>query len=453
MPERPNVVVVLVDEMRAEALENDQVHTPTLDRLADEGVRCTSAYTPHPVCSPARGSIQTGQYSHSHGVVGNKVRLSTEIPTLAGRLRAAGYHTGYVGMWHLDGEAAPGYVPPGPRRQGYEHWRGFNSGVSHHRGHPHVNADGTVEWEGGYQPAVQTDLAVEFVDDHRDEEPDRPFFLMLSLGPPHPPFDAPEEYSALYDPRELELRPNVPESEETDDLRADLAEYYALVSSVDDQLERLLDCLDERGVTGETLVVFTSDHGEMLGSQGRQRKGYPFEESIHVPMVWRYPDAFPAGEPTDALLNLVDIAPTVLSVCDVTVPDRMHGADRSRVLAGDAEGPEATFVEGLLPLDSEWRAVRTERYTLVVDRALEVRYLFDNEADPYQQENLAGDPEYADVRERLYGRLVEWLHDTDDSRFVATEHATRFRVVEEAEDRRATLLDFVGDVFDDAGNG
>jgi arylsulfatase A-like enzyme len=163
MPDRPNVVFVLCDQLRAEAvgcLGNDQVATPAIDRLADEGVLCPRTYTPNPVCSPARASLQTGRYPHANGVPGNKLRLPTDGPSLAGVLRDAGYRTGYVGKWHLDGEPAPGYIPPGPRRQGYEYWEGFNRGHRHLKGHPTFDADGEVRWETGYQPAVQTDHAV-----------------------------------------------------------------------------------------------------------------------------------------------------------------------------------------------------------------------------------------------------------------------------------------------------
>jgi len=452
MTDTPNVVVVQTDQMRAEAMGctgNDQVETPTMDGMAEEGALCSRAYTPHPVCSPARGSLQTGRYSHSHGVVGNKTRLPTDVPSLAGCLREAGYRTGYVGLWHLDGET-PRYVPPGPRRQGYEYWRGFNSGVEHHRGHPHPNPDGSVDWEDGYQAAVQTDLALEFIDDHRRVDGDRPFFLYLSWCPPHTPFDAPAEYAELYDPDDLDFRENVPADHRTADLRADLAEYYALVTSIDDQLGRLLDGLERWNLAEDTVVVFTADHGEMLGSHGRYRKGYPFEESVHVPLLVRYPRRIPARRTVDAVLNTVDLVPTLLSFCDASIPEGVDGEDRTALLVGDhgADCPDDTVIEGLLPFDSEWRAVRTERYLLVVDRALQVRYLFDTAEDPYQTENRAGEAAYADVEADLYDRLVEWVHETDDRQFLAREHATRFRSVQEAEDPPGALMDPVEGVFD-----
>ncbi|MFB6218624.1 MAG: sulfatase [Halobacteriaceae archaeon] len=427
MPDRPNVLFVLADQWRGSALGcagDPNVRTPTIDGLADEGVLCERAYTPDPVCTPARASILTGQYPHEHGVVFNNLRLPGDATTLAECLREVGYHTGYVGKWHLDGEGAPGYVPP-ERRQGFEFWRGFNRGHRHLKGHPHMNPDGSADWEAGYQPAIQTDIAREFIADRVDA--DRPFFLAVSWGPPHTPFEAPEEYSDMYDPGELELRENVPADLDTPELRRDLAEYYALCTSLDDQLQRLLDALDEQGVADDTLVVFTSDHGEQLGSQGRQRKGYPFEESVHVPLVARHPGELPAGRRTDGLLSLVDLLPTLLSFADAPVPDGVHGEDRTALLRGDdGAGADALYLEGCLAFDDAWRAVRTDDDLLVVDRALGTQYLYRD----HQTENLADDPAHADRERRLRKRLLDLAREYDDRRVLATDAATRMSSME-----------------------
>ncbi|MFB6218628.1 MAG: sulfatase-like hydrolase/transferase, partial [Halobacteriaceae archaeon] len=327
--------------------------------------------------------------------------------------REAGYRTGYVGKWHLDGKPKPGFTPPGPRRQGFEFWEAFNRGHSHLDGQPRFTDDGELYWEEGYQPELQTDLAIDFVTEHAGAEP---FFCYLSWGPPHGPFEAPEEYSAMYDPDDLDLRPNVPEVEDHADLRYDLAEYYGLVTSLDDQLQRLLDTLDEQGVADDTLVVFTSDHGEMMGSLGHYRKGYPFEESIHVPQVWRYPEGLPAGEECSAFVNLVDLLPTLLPWAGAEVPASARGDDIRPVLRGETEGRDAAYVEGELPFHDEWRAVRTEEYMLAVDDQLRVRHLYDMERDPYQMENLAGDPEYEETAADLLDRMVgaaEEFRDTE----------------------------------------
>jgi arylsulfatase A-like enzyme len=444
---RPNVLFVLTDQWRAAALGcmgNEEVHTPNVDRLAEEGLTFERAYTPKPMCTPARASLLTGTYPHTNRVLHNQLRLPAERPTVADALGAAGYDTGYVGKWHLDGLNSL-YVPP-ERRGGFDFWEGFNT-VSHdYDGHPRFDEDGDVTWEEGYQPAVQTDVAVDYLEGRATATD--PFFLFLSWGPPHPPkggwraADAPDEYTDLYDPAALTLRPNVPEDgialrphlppRDAAQVRRDLVEYYGYISSLDDQVGRLLDALDRFGLAEDTLVVFTSDHGEMLGSHGRYNKGAPFEESIHVPLVFRRPGAVDAGRRSDALVSLNDLTPTLASLCGAEIPDGVQGRDYAAHVRGEpsAETADAVYVQDWRvendvpdepdwgPWGQPWRLVRTDRYALMLDRTLETVYLFDVEADPYQTTNLAGDPSVADVEERLRERLFEFAHETDDRRFV-----------------------------------
>jgi arylsulfatase A-like enzyme len=425
MSDRPNVLVVLADQWRAEALGcmgDPNVHTPAIDALAGNGVCFERAYTPLPACSPARASIQTGRYPHDNGVIANtyhRIPLSTEQETLGERFRDAGYHTGYVGKWHLDGQfAVPGHVPPGPRRQGYEFWKGFDRGHHHLKGHPHFDADGTLTWEKGRQPDIQADITAEFVERHERTEGDRPFFAVLSWGPPHTPFEAPEEYAEMYDADELELRENVPVEMEPA-VRENLVEYYGMCTWLDDQLGRLLDALEEQGVREETLVVFTADHGELMGSQGRYHKGDPHEESVHVPLVAAGPGVA-AGHRTDALVTLADLLPTLCSVADIEVPAGVQGQDRSAHLRGeDAPGADAVYLEGSLADDEMWRAVRTDEHLLVVDRHLDTTHLYDTGADPFQTENLAGDPAHADQEAALRERLFDLAAALDDREILA----------------------------------
>lgn len=423
MPDQPNVLVVLTDQWRAEALGcmgDEQVQTPAIDSFAESGLVFDRAYTPNPVCSPARGSLFTGQYPHEHGVISNtyyNLFLPDGRTTVAECFRDAGYGTGYVGKWHLDGTIdGPGYVPP-ERRQGFDHWKGFNRGHAHLEGHPHVAADGTAEWEGERQPDVQTDLAIDIVDEAGED----PFFLTLSWGPPHSPFEAPDQYSGLYDPDELSLRPNVP-GEMADEVRADLAEYYGMCTWLDDQFDRLLDALAERGLEEDTIIVFTSDHGEMMGGQGRYHKGVPFEESIHVPLIVRYPGEVDGGRRSDAVVNLVDVMPTLLGLCDLPVPDSVQGSDYAAHVLGETnEVSDATYVEGNLPFDDAWRAIRTDEHVLAVDRDLETIHLYETTTDPYQQDNLAGTESASDLEADLRGRLFEAAYELDD-RYVKARH-------------------------------
>jgi arylsulfatase A-like enzyme len=417
MPEdRPNVLFVLTDQMRAEAMGcmgDPNVQTPTLDRMADEGVLCTRNYSPDPVCTPARASILTGQYPHTHRTLTNNFRIPEDSTSIADVLGDAGYETGYIGKWHLDGTPKPGYVPPGDRRQGFDYWKGFNRGHEHLDGHPHFDDEGDVEWEEGYQPELQADMAIDFMTEHAGGE--NPFFCYLSWGPPHLPYEAPEEYEAMYDAEELDLRENVSERM-ADQARRDLVPYYGMITSLDDQMERLMDALEAEGVLDDTIVVFTSDHGEQIGSQDCYYKSYPYEESVHVPLIWRYPEGLPAGEENDELTSLIDLMPTLLSMCDAEIPEGVQGEDLTGVLRGEETTDRpGVYIEDNIGDDDEWRAYRTENHLLVQDRYGEEQYFFNTEDDPYQQHNLK---DIVHDKQDLEEYIIEAAKKYDDRYFL-----------------------------------
>jgi len=445
--QQPNVLFVLTDQWRASALGcagNDDVRTPVLDGLAGDGVRFADAITTKPMCTPARASIVTSTFPHESRVLYNQLRLPTDLVSVAEPLCDAGYDTGYVGKWHLDGPNSL-FVPPGPRRQGFDNWYGFNT-TSHDydAGHPEFDESGAVTWREGYQPAVQTDIATEFIESHAGEDP---FFLFLSWGPPHPPKsgwnegNAPEEYSSRYDPDALTLRPNVPDDGvfvrpdrprwDAESARRHLVEYYGYVTSLDDCLGRLLDTLDAMGIAEETIVVFTSDHGEMIGSQGRVNKGTPFEEAINVPLIVRYPGRVDGNRVSEAVVSLNDLMPTLLSLCEAPIPaSQVQGTDLSRHLLGETPGPDRAYVEGWRvendvpgaedwgPWGQPWRLVRTREHSLTIDHTLETQYLYDLDADPYQLDNLAGDPAATALEADLREELFDLASVHDDREFV-----------------------------------
>jgi arylsulfatase A-like enzyme len=414
--EKPNVLFVLTDQMRAAAMGcmgNDQIRTPTLDRMADNGVLCTRNYSPDPVCTPARGSILTGQYPHTHRNITNKMRLPTDSTTLGNVFSDAGYETGYIGKWHLDGTAKPGHIPPGKRRQGFDYWKGFNRGHAHLKGHPHFEEDGTVDWEEGYQPALQADMATEFMS--QCAEDDDPFLCYLSWGPPHLPYEAPDEYEAMYKAPSFTLRPNVSERL-SEQARRDLVSYYGMITSLDDQMNRLLAALDTADVLNDTIVVFASDHGEMIGSHDTYYKSYHWEESIHVPLIWRYPDGLPEGEECDELTSLIDLFPTLCSLCDIEIPDSVQGEDLTGVLRGEeTTGRPGIYVEDNLGDDGEWRAMRTQDHLLAVDRNGEPQHFYNTADDPYQQHNLI---DLVHDKQDLEQYLIEASKKYDDRYFL-----------------------------------
>ncbi len=413
----PNVLIIVADQLRAPALGcggDANVKSPHFDRLAAEGVMAANSFSTDPVCTPARAALLTGRYPHTVGMMVNHVRLSEKEVTFAHVLRDRGYATGYIGKWHLDGDGKPGFVPPGPRRQGFDYWAGFNRGHDYWTSTYYRDTDEPIQ-PGGYEPDYQTDLALEFIRTHHRS----PFCLMLSWGPPHTPLNPPDDYRAQYDPARMTLRPNVPHDGAAR-VRADLTGYYGHISALDTHLGRLLAELDRTGIAGNTLVVLTSDHGDMLGSHGLTGKRWPYEESVRVPLLFRWPGGLPAGRVTEVLASSVDFAPTLLSLSGAAVPSAAQGRDLAPWIRGDdggGLGPEAVYLEGMLDhpdavpperrreAPSEWRAIRTHRHLLAVDLAGRPVYLFDLQADPYQQENLARSPEARHVLDGLLREL------------------------------------------------
>ena len=245
----------------------------------------------------------------------------------------------------------------------------------------------------------------------------------MSWGPPHAPYHtAPEKYRALFKPEEITLRPNVPEADR-DKARKVLAGYYAHIAALDDCIGDLLRTLDETGLADETVFVFTSDHGDMLYSHGGQKKQQPWDESIRVPFLLRYPAVFGAeGRVIDTPINTPDIMPTLLALCGVEIPDTVEGTDFSEVLRGKTEAPDnAALINCPSPFGQwtrrrggrEYRGVRTARYTYV--RALNGPWLlYDNLKDPYQLRNLCNQPEWAAVQQHLESLLADKLGQTRD---------------------------------------
>jgi len=429
---QPNIVFVFADQMRAEATGyagNPDVRTPNLDALAREGVVFTNAVASCPVCTPYRACLLTGRYPLSTGIFVNDVRLGEGEMTIAKALRAEGYDTAYIGKWHLDGPERSGFTPPGPRRQGFGFWAVGNCTHRYFHSIYYRDTPEPLFWEG-YDAHAQTDLAVEYIRDHGRE---RPFCLFLSWGPPHNPYrDVPSEYLALYDPAALRIRANVPKPD-----REALAGYYAHITALDEDVGRIVDVLSETGQSEDTLLIFTSDHGDMLGSQGVWRKQWPWDESVLVPLIMRYPalQGDPRGEPTP--IGVADLMPTILSLAGVAIPEPVEGSDLSGLLLGmPGPMPSSAFIMSIAPfaecLEPEWRGVRTDRYTYV--KTLQGPWLlYDNRADPYQLRNLVNDGEHEALREGLEMELQAWLKRTGDEFLPAEAYRQRWGLVVDAQ--------------------
>ncbi len=388
----PNIVFVFADQWRAPDCGyagNPDVHTPNIDRLAGESVNVVNAVAGCPVCSPYRASLLTGQYPLTHGVYENDVRLDPDAVS--------------------------------ERRQGWEYWKALNCTHRYHHSLYYTDDDPEPRVWDDYDAFAQTRDAQRYI---RENAGKTPFALMLSWGPPHAPYEtAPEAYRQMYQPDRIRLRDNVPESS-ADRAREMFAGYYAHITALDDCMGWLMETLDACGITDNTLLVFTSDHGDMLGSHGAWKKQQPWEESINVPFLLRYPALLGReSRQTRAVLDAPDIMPTLFSMCGVPVPGTVEGEDMSPYIRGEQSGQDTDAVL-LLPVPfgqwtrkdggREYRGLRTPRYTYVRD--LDGPWLlFDNREDPYQLHNLCDVPEYAEIQQHLEERLQIRLRQTGDS--------------------------------------
>ncbi|MBS3764764.1 MAG: sulfatase, partial [Planctomycetes bacterium] len=373
MSRKPNILLIFADQMRGHdvrAMGNRQIQTPNMDRLASEGALCTNGISNCPVCTPNRGTLLTGTHPTRHHALANDMPIRTDLPSLGSVLRNAGYRTGYIGKWHLDGVPRDKFTPPGERRLGFDDfWAVWNCHHQYFDGKYFTDTDEVRHFDG-YEPEGQTDLAIDFVKNHSDE----PFGLVVSWGPPHAPYElVPDRYLGKYDPADIDLRPNIGAQSNTarQKWQETLARYYAAITALDDNLGRLMQTLEELEIANDTLVIFTSDHGDMLGSQETTKKEKPWEESILVPLIWRCPSILPGGHQTEALIGTMDILPTILDLLEIDCPETIQGRSCAPFLRKSKE-PEPANVPIGVPVIvdqgasqgfQEWRGVRTTRYT------------------------------------------------------------------------------------------
>ncbi len=452
-PSKPNLLYIIVDEMREISMSctgDPNIRTTGLDSLAASGILFTRMYTPNPVCSPTRASIHTGLYPHNAGMPHNGYHLRETAPTLADVLLKAGYETGHIGKWHLDGEssrfsvldkesfkplkrewsdpASYGYVDSVSHR-GFKYWAGFEHGHQYFGSRYWGNEHKAILLpEGKYEPDVQTELAIQFIKNNRDKT----WYLDLNFGTPHFPLikeNVKPSDLALFDPDSLILRSNIPPSFETE-AREILAIYYGMIHNIDENIQKLLSALKEEDLLENTLIVFTSDHGDMMLSHGQHYKRRPQEESSRVPFIVSYPGKVKSHSVANQYLSLVDVFPTLLEMLNVEAPVN-EGQSFVPILTGNSEEDihSSIYMGGAwfgcrdydpgLHSKSPWRAVRTKDYMMsflkTSESKLEAVQLFDMNSDPYQMNNLVIDPAFDDVKRHLSHELDYWRRRTGDS--------------------------------------
>ena len=403
---RPNVLFVFSDSHRASSLGcygDAQLRTPVLDGLAAEGARYEACVSNTPQCRPYRASLMSGSLAHHTGVLAQKSDVNfglegrqwnpRELPLLGETFAAAGYRCGYIGKWHLGDPQ----VGPGPLRFGFDDgwWIATDphdyTDVTYYTGKSDV-----FTAQGRFRPSAETGLAADFIRESAapgaDGAEPPPWLLMVSWGPPHSPFEPPNRWR-IDEPRTP--LPNVPPEVRDEIQDALLPRYDGLIEAIDELFARLLKVLGNLGLAEDTIVVYTSDHGQLLGSHGQIGKNVPWSESSRVPMIVRWPGVVPPGTELHEPFGTPDILPSLCGLAGLEVPTGIDGVDLSGPLRGEDETADrAAYLTGhdLRDFAPSWKGLRTSRYLYARSQAAPW-LLYDLAEDPYELNNLVGQDE------------------------------------------------------------
>ena len=440
---RPNILFVFSDQHRYCAMGcagNTEVSTPNIDAIAAEGAMFRNAYSNCPVCVPVRGTLLTGLHPLRHGAAGNDLPIRTDLRSVADELNDAGYDTAYIGKWHLGGVPRDQFITE-DRRLGFRYWRANNCN------HDYMNYfyddnDNKRHYVRGYEPIVQTELALDYLRSRTKK--DKPWAMYLCYSTPHNPYlRMPEEMQEHAKMRKVTLRDNVTRFSENDfeippehhayntprpnwnlgypdeeALKLNIAGYYEHIEAMDAQIGRVLEHLKETGEYDNTIVIYLSDHGDMLGSHGMVDKQIYYEESAHIPFIVKWSGHVAPG-PRSQLIGIEDISPTLLGMIGLKFAGDIDGHDLSRCLFdADANGHEYLYFHNIVPAHNAWfrsngmwRAVTDGRYVYAADENGEPMALYDLINDPYQMNDIKS----ADKgnRLRLAGVLAEFVNRHD----------------------------------------
>jgi len=423
---KPNILFVFSDQHRKHSLGcygNKQVISPNFDNFANEAVKFNNCVSNSPVCVPMRGSMLTSMFAWNHKAVTNDLPIDPASRSIADVLNENKYHTGYIGKWHLGGVPREKAIPR-EERLGFKEWKVANCNHTYDKGYYYDENDVRHEMSN-FESIEQTDMALDFI--RRNNSSDSPWGLVLSWGPPHAPFDAvPQKYLDMYDPEKINLRDNVPADNillskkaptlTDEDIRKDYHAYYALITLLDEQFGRLLTELDKLGIQDDTIVVYTSDHGDMLGSNGMCKKQLPHNESVGVPLIISWEGKTFAGT-SNELISLNDLAVSLTNLAKMSWNAETDGDDLSELFTNQAaRGPEERIIYDLVPCHQatdrggkEWFGLKTRDMTY--SRSIEDKdgLLFQDSTDPFQMHNLWNNEKYQKQKEQLSSRLDEIL--------------------------------------------
>ena len=449
---RPNLIYVFADQLRADVLGytgDSKAITPNIDHFSKQSVDFTNAISVTPVSAPYRSCLFTGKYTSSTGMVINEINMNPNHRTIAHVLGDAGYELGYIGKMHLNDQHKRSYKK-GPERMGFDgYWAGYSfhheSYTAYYYTDDEKGDEIKINLKGKYGPEEFTSLALEYIKKAANKE--KPFALFLSWNPTHDPWIKENVQDHCYK-RFANIQFNLPPNFRTvpdqymDRYPQEFFEgdsawktsfikgggfqetmrcYYSMVNSIDEQFGRILETIDSLGISENTIVVFTSDHGEMFTSQGRMYKLTFYDEAARVPFLIRYPKLQTKGE-SDICLNTPDIAPTLLGLMGLhsDIPQEMEGEDLSFVLRHE-EGIEPPFalLQGMghtyqWKNGYEWRAIRDKRFTFATYLRDGSELLFDREIDPYMMKNVINDKEYKSVAQKMRHEMYHKMRDLND---------------------------------------
>lgn len=451
---KPNILILHTDEQNFRTLgcyreylpeqqampwgEGNRVETPNIDYLAHHGLLFTRCYATTPVSSPSRASFMTGLYPQNAGVVTNDMVLNKQSQTFGEVLRTNGYETGYIGKLHLNGKGRPEWHPArdfGFSDNRYMYNRGHWKKIVETENGPDFkkNADVKTADSVSFTTDYLTNRAIEFI----NRQKERPFCCMVCFPDPHSANLVRPPYDTLY--TSMNFTAPLTSKKDTAGLPAwshgenlgvdqmeDMAQYFGMVKCIDDNVGRLLKVLKEKGILDHTIIVFTSDHGDLCGEHGLINKGLPLDGSARVPFIISYPKGMPQGVAVERVMSVVDFTPSLLSYCNISSPVRYEGRDLSPLWRGEKlpdSVEDAVYMRAITPLvasdwdesatakRTQWVSVVTSRYKLTFSEfPSDEPWLTDLAKDPDELINCYHDPAYWEVVHTLKKQV--WKYGT-----------------------------------------
>jgi N-acetylglucosamine-6-sulfatase len=437
----PNVVFILIDDLRYDTfgyMDHPFVETPHIDALAKGGMQFTNAFVTTSLCSPSRASFLTGRYMHNHKVVDNADRMKAGTVTFPQLLKQVNYETAFIGKWHMGGSSDAA-------RPGFNHWVSFRGQGTYAPGNQTLNVDGKQVPRQKYMTDELSDYATDWL---KKQSGDKPFMLYLSHKGVHGLYDPAPRHRDRY--REAKFTPpltiaNTPENYAgkpmwVQDQRnswhgvefpyygrskqtvAEMYKHYCeMILSIDDSVGRVMETLRAQGTERETLVLFTSDGGHFWGEHGLIDKRCAYEESMRIPLVAYCPSRIKAGTKCDALVANIDVAPTLLKLANVEIPEAIDGQSFASLLADPSatESRRKTLLyeyywEPSFPQTPTIFALRSNQYKLIQYHGIwDTDELYDIANDPLEIRNLIRDPKYKQLISQMRQQLHQRLKETD----------------------------------------